>query len=102
MKASEKLCIFVQLLCKDPSLQFTNDFVRINLFQEDKNGFFKGINPSDLDKNKKEQLKFLSALKTMIRFNSYIESTVDMKQTDAKNKIFTVASDTQLKDYTDY
>ena len=102
LKASEKVCIFIQLLCKDPSLQFTNDFVRINLFQDSKEGFFKGINPIDLDKNKKEQLRFLSAVRTMVRFNSYIESTVDMKQTDAKNKMFSVANDTKLKDYTEY
>lgn len=56
----------------------------------------------DLEKNKKEQLRFLSAIRTMVRFNSYIESTVEVKQTDAKNKIFTIASDTKLKDYSEY
>lgn len=94
LKATEKVCIFVQLLCKDPSLQFSNDFVRINLFQDDKDGFFKGILPNDLEKNKKDQLRLMCALRTMVRFNSYIEANLEMKQTDAKNKMFTIGRDT--------
>jgi hypothetical protein len=93
LKPSEKLCIFVQLLCKDPSLQFSNDFVRLNLYQDEKDGFFKGVSPSDLSSNKKEQLKFLSALKTILRFNSYLHATVEMQE-EGKNKIFTIAKDT--------
>ena len=54
LKPNEKLVIFVQLLCKDPSLLFSNDFVRINICQDSKDGFFKGMNPSDLGSNKKE------------------------------------------------
>jgi hypothetical protein len=81
-------------LCKDPSLSFSNDFIRLNLFQDEKNGFFKGISPSDLSSNKKEQLKFLAALKTMLRFNSYLQATVKMQETDSNNRIFTIAKDT--------
>ena len=32
LKANEKYCIFVQLLCKDTSLLFSDTFVRINIF----------------------------------------------------------------------
>ena len=34
VKAHEKMCIFVQMVCKDASLIFTNDFIRINIIQE--------------------------------------------------------------------
>ena len=47
-KANEKLCIFLQLLCKDSSIQYTDEFVRVTLMQDSDDGFFKGINPQDL------------------------------------------------------
>jgi hypothetical protein len=48
LKANEKLCIFVQLVCQDQSLQFSNRFARVNLIQNDALGFFCGIDPKDL------------------------------------------------------
>lgn len=48
MKANEKYVIFVQMICKDTSILYTDTFVRINVFQDSKNGFFKDMAPQDL------------------------------------------------------
>lgn len=56
LKPNEKLCFFVQLVCKDSSLVFTKDFVQLNILQEQgKDGFFTGIEPSDLLQGKKSE-----------------------------------------------
>ena len=32
LKTNEKYCIFIQLICKDTSLLFSDTFVRVNIF----------------------------------------------------------------------
>ena len=52
----------------------------MNIIQENANGFFPGINPVDLLSNNKKsqeaQLQIRLAIKTLTRFNAYIEALV--------------------------
>lgn len=82
-KHNEKLCICLQFLGQDSSLMVAGDQVRVNLIQENSNGFFKGIDPADLlGSNKKAtdaQLQFKFILRTLLRFNVHIEGEVKVQ-----------------------
>ena len=55
-KPGEKLVLFVQLACKDASVMFSGDFLRMTVVQESDKGFFTGISPADiLGSTKKHQ-----------------------------------------------
>jgi len=99
-KANEKLCIFVQLICKDPSTFYSGDFVRINILQTSSVGFFNGIAPQDLVGSTKKQtdtqLRFLTSLRTLLRFNVHVEAMICSE--GGKSKVY-VVTDTQLKQY---
>ena len=82
------------MICKDTSLLFSDTFVRINVFQDSKNGFFKDMAPQDLVNgvsSKKvtdsAQSTFLAALKTMLRFNVHLEAGIKIKETGS-GKVF--------------
>lgn len=104
MKANEKLSIYVQLLCKDVSILHTSEYVRLNIAQEDANGFFKGISPQDLlgsnTKKTQEQAfaRLVFALKTMLRFNIHLEAMIRVMQVQ-NTKIFMLSKETKLKDF---
>ena len=103
MKANEKLSIYVQLLCKDASILHTSEYVRLNIAQEDANGFFRGISPQDLlGSNKKTQeqafARLAFSLKTMLRFNIHLEAMIRVLQVQ-NTKIFMLSKETKLKDF---
>ena len=65
--------------------------MRLNIIQEqskESNGFFSGINPEDLlaggKKNEEAQIKFLTSLKTILRFNVHLDALIRIKNIDEK------------------
>ena len=94
----------MQLLSKDVSILHTSEYVRLNIAQEDANGFFKGISPQDLlgsnTKKTQEQAfaRLVFALKTMLRFNIHLEAMIKVLQVQ-NTKIFMLSKETKLKDF---
>jgi len=125
VKAQEKMCIFVQMVCKDASLIFTNDFIRVNIIQEQGvPGFFPNISADDLLSKKKGSdslVRLLNCLQTLLRFNVHIEAnlcltdqyqmgmtslgqTNQQTNTDSKGaasaaKYLVISSETKMKDF---
>jgi len=90
LKANERLCIHVQLLCKDASIIFTNDFIRMKIIQEQgQPGFFSGISANDLltgKKNSAAHLRFMHCLQTLLRFNVHVEALVRVTDQPSESK----------------
>lgn len=96
-------------MCKDASLMLTNDFIRINIIQDQGSpGFFPGLNINDLvagKKNSTAPLRFMHSLQTMLRFNVHIEALVRVMDWPVENnskhlsKSFVISGETKLKTF---
>ena len=71
----------------------------MNVMQDNDKGFFKGIGPNDLlgstKKHTDAQLRFMTCLRTLQRFNVFVEGRVE------RSEKLMVLSDTQLKEVDD-
>lgn len=98
-RANEKLCIYMQLVCKDTSTFHTGEFVKIQVMQDSEDGFFKGLNPADLmaagKKGADAHTRFSCALRTLTRFNVHLEAMVKVHMLDNnKQRMFVLNKDT--------
>lgn len=103
LKNKNESFVFCLPLCvKDHSNFASNQFTVVHLVDRQnfgadasESGFFPGVSPQDILKNKKAQQKVQDALKLMQKFNVWLDASVQV----TKEGLLKITDDTRLKVY---
>ena len=102
LKKNESFVFCLPLCVKDHSTFQSNQFTVVHLIDrqnfgsnESESGFFPGVSPEDILKNKKAQQKVQDTIKLMQKFNVWLDASVQA----TKDGLLKITNDTRLKVY---
>lgn len=98
LKKDEEYVFLLQFYVKDYSNALTNSFFKVVLCEKEskKGGFFKGIKPSDVLKNKNNSQEIVNkAIHELLRFNVWLEGNIEIREEEG----CFILRDTELKEF---